>query len=206
MLERGPTAAMGSVRCRDTNSRHRGRIPESSFRSLSKSGCRFFDRQRSAPCRREINVSRASWHIPTLIPHFRRFPISGCSAFRSAGQRFPRTPADPIDPFSLTAMRALVTQTSLQNQAAPHAQVLAPDRTREIFESLTQAEEWLAGWIKFERQMGKGGLLVAFSFWPLVRLLQIFARFFESTEGIVVGLQRLAVLADCSLSLPGDVE
>lgn len=53
------------------------------------------------------------------------------------------TLADQIDPFSLTAKRAFVVRTSLQNQAARMHKFLRPHRTIDIFESVAQAEEWL---------------------------------------------------------------
>ena len=53
------------------------------------------------------------------------------------------TLADQIDPFSLTARRAFVVRTSAQNQVARMHKFLRPHRTIEIFESVTQAEEWL---------------------------------------------------------------
>lgn len=53
------------------------------------------------------------------------------------------TLADQIDPFSLTAKRAFVVQTSLQNQVARMHKFLRPHRTIEIFESVAQAEQWL---------------------------------------------------------------
>ena len=53
------------------------------------------------------------------------------------------TLADQIDPFLLTAKRAFVVQTSLQNQSARMHKFLRPHRTIEIFESVAQAEEWL---------------------------------------------------------------
>jgi len=51
--------------------------------------------------------------------------------------------ADQIDPFSLTAKRAFVVQTSLQSQAARMHKFLRAHRTIEIFESVAQAEAWL---------------------------------------------------------------
>ena len=52
--------------------------------------------------------------------------------------------ADQIDPFSLTARRAFVVRTSAQNQVARMHKFLRPHRTIDIFESVTQAEEWLS--------------------------------------------------------------
>ena len=54
------------------------------------------------------------------------------------------TLADQIDPFSSTAKRAFVVRTSGQNQVARMHRFLRPHRTIEIFESIAQAEEWLA--------------------------------------------------------------
>src|ERR1700752_3594813 len=51
-----------------------------------------------------------------------------------------------------------------------------------------------------------GGLLLRFRFRPLVRLLQVLAGFFEGAEGVVVGLQGLAVFVDRALALSCDIE
>src|SRR6476660_1761131 len=48
--------------------------------------------------------------------------------------------------------------------------------------------------------------LVAACFWALVGFLQVFTGFFQSAEGVVVGLQGLAILAHGALALAGDVE
>src|ERR1700683_1832257 len=50
------------------------------------------------------------------------------------------------------------------------------------------------------------GLLAALFLGPLVGLLQIFPGFFEGSEGIVMGLESLAVFIDGAFALTGDVE
>src|SRR5215469_9369654 len=42
--------------------------------------------------------------------------------------------------------------------------------------------------------------------WPLVGFRQVFASFFQGAECVVVGLQRLPVLADSAFTLAGDIE
>ncbi len=52
--------------------------------------------------------------------------------------------ADEIDPFSPEAKRAFVARTSTQKHAARMHKVLRTQRNIEIFESLEEAERWIA--------------------------------------------------------------
>src|SRR5579864_3214805 len=49
-------------------------------------------------------------------------------------------------------------------------------------------------------------LLLLFFFRTLVSLRQILSGFFQRSEGVVVSLQCLPVLADCALALAGNIE
>src|SRR5271155_2708492 len=53
---------------------------------------------------------------------------------------------------------------------------------------------------------GAPSLVRRFFFWPLVGFLQILAGFFQRAEGVVVGLQGLAIFVHGALALAGNVE
>ncbi|HTS07614.1 MAG TPA: hypothetical protein VMP68_18700 [Candidatus Eisenbacteria bacterium] len=52
--------------------------------------------------------------------------------------------ADKIDPFWPEAKRAFVVETAVQNHAARMHKILRSDRKIEIFQSLEEAEKWIA--------------------------------------------------------------
>src|ERR1035438_6460384 len=59
---------------------------------------------------------------------------------------------------------------------------------------------------EFCYQAERESILLLLLFRPLVRLLHIFPRFFEGSEGVVVGLRSLPVLSYRALALAGDIE
>ena len=52
--------------------------------------------------------------------------------------------ADQTDPFSVESKRAFVAQTSVQKHAARMHKILRQQRNFEIFQTLGEAEEWIA--------------------------------------------------------------
>lgn len=52
--------------------------------------------------------------------------------------------ADKVDPFWPEAKRAFVVETAIQNHAARMHKILRSDRKIEIFQSLEDAEKWVA--------------------------------------------------------------
>ena len=97
----------------------------------------------------DVTVQEIAKYVESLVAHPDFDPtfseitdLRGVQSFDLQANDF-LTLADQIDPFSLTAKRAFVVRTSLQNQAARMHKFLRPHRTIEIFESVAQAEEWL---------------------------------------------------------------
>jgi hypothetical protein len=96
-----------------------------------------------------VTVQEIAQYVESLVAHPHFDPsfseitdLRGVQHFDLQANDF-LTLADQVDPFSLTARRAFVVRTSLQNQAARMHKFLRPHRTIEIFESVAQAEEWL---------------------------------------------------------------
>lgn len=131
----------------------RSELPEPSFSSFPSANVEFcVNTERRLVVVKfagSVAVQEVAKYVESLVtdPHFdpsfsEITDLRGVQHFDLQANDF-LTLADQIDPFSLTAKRAFVVQTSLQNQAARMHKFLRPHRTIEIFESVAQAEEWL---------------------------------------------------------------
>jgi hypothetical protein len=131
----------------------RNEFPQSAFSSFQSGNVEFsIDRDRRLVVVKfegSVRVQEIAKYAESLVAHPDFDPsfseitdLRGVQHFDLQANDF-LTLADQIDPFTLTAKRAFVVKTSLQNQAARMHKFLRPHRTIEIFESVAQAEEWL---------------------------------------------------------------
>jgi hypothetical protein len=131
----------------------RGETPQSPFAPYQSADADFsIDKDRRLVVVKftgSVTVQEIAKYVESLVAHPNFDPSFSEITDLRAVQHFDLqandflTLADQIDPFSLTAKRAFVVQTSLQNQAARMHKFLRAHRTIEIFESVAQAEDWL---------------------------------------------------------------